>query len=97
MALPANWVGGHRVPASPEGQREESGRSAGEGLEAVGVRGGAERGPGVTAGLRPAGGPTAVVGGGEGRGLGPQLGAGGGSLPETRALPPPRRAEGLKA
>lgn len=90
MALPANWVGGHRVPASPEGQREESGRSAGEGLEAVGVRGGAERGPGVTAGLRPAGGPTAVVVvGGEGRGLGPQLGAGEGRFPRPRPFPHP--------
>lgn len=42
--LPANWVGGHRLPALPEGPREESGSSAGGGgLEAVGVRGGAER------------------------------------------------------
>lgn len=43
MMLPANWVGGHRLPALPEGPREESGCSAREGLEAVGVRGGAKR------------------------------------------------------
>lgn len=43
MAIPANWVGGLRLPALPEGPREESECSAGEGLEAVGVRGGAER------------------------------------------------------
>lgn len=92
MTLPANWVGGHRVPALPEGQREESGRSAREHFEAVGVRGGAERAPRRRRDLDRLGGPTARK-----RGLGPQLGAGGGSLPETLALPPPRRAEGLNA
>lgn len=90
MALPANWVGGHRVPASPEGQREESGRSAGEGLEAVGVRGGAERGPGVTAGLRPAGGPTAVCGGGRKEGAWvPSSARGEGHFPRPGPFPHP--------
>lgn len=93
MTLPANWVGGHRVPALPEGQREESGRSAREPFEAVGVRGGAERAPRRRRDLDRLGAPPR----GKGRGLGPQLGAGGGSLPETLALPPPRRAEGLNA
>lgn len=79
--LPANWVGGHRVPALPEGPREESGCSTGEGLEAVGVRGGAER-------PRDSEGPH--HGGTEGGwDLGPQLGGEGGSLSETRALPQP--------
>lgn len=50
--------------------------------------------PGQREGHRPTKGPTE---GGKGRGLGPQLGGGGGSLPETRALPPVRRAEGLEA
>lgn len=93
MALPANWVGGHRVPALPEGQREESVRSARELLEAVGVRGGAERAPGRRRDLDWQGGPTAR----KRKGLGSRQDAGGGSLPETLALPPSRRAEGLNA
>lgn len=90
MELPANWVGGHRLPALPEGPREESGCSAREGLEAVRVRGYTERPRD-----RPGAPPRGI--GEDGRALGPQLGGGGRSRPETRALPPACRAEGLNA
>lgn len=94
MELPANWVGGHRLPALPEGPREESGCSPEEGLEAVGVRGGAERPRDSGKDIDRRGAPPQ---GGKRRGLGPQLGGRGGSLPETQALPPARRAKSLNA
>lgn len=94
MELPANWVGGHRLPTLPEGPREESGCSAGEGLEAVGVRGGAEWPRDSRRDIDRLGAPPR---GGKRRSLSPQLGRRGGSLPETRALPPARRAKSLNA
>lgn len=85
MALPANWVGGHRVPALPEGQREESVRSAREHLEAVGVRGGAERAPGRRRDLDRLGAPPR----GKGRGLGPSSTREEGHFPRPWPFPHP--------